>query len=247
MQLQQSRCAGGLRAGGARLPSRAGRRAVQPHATAKQSQGDVRAARMARILRQYEAAGAPAAVAAVAEPPARAFSCAGPPASCSWMCHVCLQHGPQLQPIWHACACPPRLPGCVEPPTCNAAHRRRVHTSPPPVTHSPDVDKQQEELQAYVGERDERRGDPEEEGSTRVLRASAGYRATDERDQARMDIYLPLQADGCAAVRPRLGTWLCSGDAGLGRGAWYTWRHGGLRHAALHQRAPGEGAALHDI
>ena len=48
-----------------------------------------------------------------------------------------------------------------------------------------------------MDERESRRGDPEEEGSTRALRASAGYRATDERDQARMDIYLPLQADGC--------------------------------------------------
>ncbi|PRW57863.1 DEAD DEAH box helicase [Chlorella sorokiniana] len=115
MQLR-SRCASGLRvAGGSRLPSRAGRRAVQAHATAKQPKADVRAARMARILRQYEAA---------------------------------------------------------------------------------DVDKQQEELSAYVDERESRRGDPEEEGSTRALRASAGYRATDERDQARMDQYLPLQADG---------------------------------------------------
>lgn len=69
------------------------------------------------------------------------------------------------------------------------------------------MEKQQEELSAYVDERESRRGDPEEEGSTRALRASAGYRATDERDQARMDIYLPLQADGCVRCAVRmLGT-----------------------------------------
>lgn len=78
MQLR-NRCAGGLQlAGGSRLPSRAGRRAVQPQATAKESKADVRAARMARILRQYEAAGAPVAVAAVAAPlpvPSHVLAC----------------------------------------------------------------------------------------------------------------------------------------------------------------------------
>ncbi len=62
-----------------------------------------------------------------------------------------------------------------------------------------DVDKQQEELSAYVDDREARRGDPEEEGSTRALRASAGYRATDERDQSRIETYLPMQPDGCVA------------------------------------------------
>lgn len=75
MQLR-SRCSGGLQlAGGSRLPSRAGRRAVQPQAAAKESKADVRAARMARILRQYEAAGAAAAAAAPLPVPSHVLAC----------------------------------------------------------------------------------------------------------------------------------------------------------------------------
>lgn len=66
-----------------------------------------------------------------------------------------------------------------------------------------DVSRQQAELESYVAVREFRRGDPEEPGSSRALRASAGQRAGDERANAKLDLYMPLTESG--ARRPNHG------------------------------------------
>lgn len=48
----------------------------------------------------------------------------------------------------------------------------------------------------YVAERDARRGDTDEPGSTRVLRASAGQRATNDLWAQKAELYLPRDSVG---------------------------------------------------
>ena len=56
-------------------------------------------------------------------------------------------------------------------------------------------------MNEYVYERDARRGDPEEPGSSRALRASAGQRATNDLWAQKAALYLPRDpVTGC--VRP---------------------------------------------
>lgn len=59
-----------------------------------------------------------------------------------------------------------------------------------------DVAQQQADLESYLAQREYRRGDPEEPGSSRPLRASAGQRAGDERANAKLDLYMPLTESG---------------------------------------------------
>ncbi|KAL4434069.1 hypothetical protein ABPG75_000510 [Micractinium tetrahymenae] len=66
-----------------------------------------------------------------------------------------------------------------------------------------DVEQQQADLQSYLAQREYRRGDPEEPGSSRSLRVSAGQRAGDERANAKLDLYMPLTDSG--ARRPNHG------------------------------------------
>ena len=160
---------------------------------------------MARIMRQYEAAGAPPPPAAGPPPPP--VPCRVPgrsQAACATALLTCVGLVATIHTTMHG-ACPSAAlpPARRHAPT--PSHHAPAHHSPPcPRRARPlpprcaGVERQQEELSMYVEDREARRGDPEEEGSTRGLRASAGARATDERDATRLEAYLPLQPNGCA-------------------------------------------------
>lgn len=146
MQALRQSLSGGLVAQPSGTHRQSSRRPFKAFATAKQPGDDPRAARLARILRQYEGAGG-----------------------------------------WPAPP-PPPFP-------CPARFR-----SPFPASHPPPVIdvRQTAELQEYVAAREERRGaEPGEDaapGSSRVLRASLGSRATNEREKAKMERYMPTHS-----------------------------------------------------
>jgi hypothetical protein len=156
------------------------RRPLRTVAAAKQgtdASGDIKNARLARILRQYDAAGVQR----------RQRRAAGAERlACGRFSHQRRAAHPQAAMSQMLCA--PAL-GLLQPPATPDLDAPAACTPAAPA-------EQQADLDAYVSQRNERLGESEE-GASRVLRASAGSRAElGPREQAELDRHMPRRGDG---------------------------------------------------